>query len=211
MACALKTIRRAGGPGGGAASRISVARCERGAHLALSSRSDYLNALYPGNTTGALPLRVRAMLHAAGHLGQQFRPTPRRMLGPRIRASMPRWRPGEPFPAYTVPALELRRMLAEVRAINESFTIEYERLPGLEGDERWRQTAVASTVRLREDGAGGRTCEARPAGADAWEGCAADELANMPPPEGPLMKLMLALPQPILPRASRSCCASSVQ
>lgn len=26
-----------------------------------------------------------------------------------------------------------------------------------------------------------------------------DELANMPPPEGPLMKLMLALPQPILP------------
>ena len=103
--------------------------------------------------------------------------------------------------------LELRRMLSEARAVNESFTLEYEKLPGLSGDEAWRQTAVAYRVRLSEDGKGGRSCvsldptAAGAAGAEdgAWEPCVADELANQPAPQGLLMKLMLFLPIPVIP------------
>ena len=172
--------------------------------------SDFLNALYPSNATGALPARARAMLRESGHVGQQFSPTARRMLGPRIRSFMPRWRPGEgvPFTAYTLPALELRRMLEEARGENESFSLEYERLPGLSGDERWRQTAVASQVRIEEDGHGRRSCESRPSIDGAWSGCAADELANLPPPKGPLMKLMLFHPYPIIPGLTELPCYS---
>ena len=48
-----------------------------------------------------------------------------------IRAFLPSWRPesAEPFPAYTVPAFELRRLLDEAREMNESFTLECEPRP----------------------------------------------------------------------------------
>ena len=52
--CSPKTIRRAGGPGGGATSRISIARCDRGAHFALSSRTSS-----PGPRTGGGSWRPR--------------------------------------------------------------------------------------------------------------------------------------------------------
>ena len=78
----------------------------------------------------------------------------------------------------------------------------------LVGDEAWRHTAVASQVRIEEDGHGGRSCESRPSIDGAWSGCAADELANLPPPQGPLMKLMLFHPYPIIPGLTELPCYS---
>ena len=52
------------------------------------------------------------------------------------------------------PTLELRRVLAEARAASSKpFVIEYDKLPGTVGDERWRE-AVESTVRLSDNGRG---------------------------------------------------------
>ena len=180
----------------------------------VACNSDFLNALYPANVTTSLPARARALLRDAGHLGQQFAPTPRRIIRPEVRARLPRWRAGSglPFVAYTLPALELRRMLHEAREANESFTLTYDRLPRAapEGDAReaWRRTAVAATVVLKEDGRGGRRCRVREritaiGGGARWGGwhrCAEDELAMQPPPEASLlMKMLLFLPYPILP------------
>ncbi|CAE7192798.1 unnamed protein product [Symbiodinium sp. CCMP2456] len=163
--------------------------------------SDYMNAMYPSNCTDALPERVVALLREGGHIAQQFAPTVNLMLGPEIRAKIPHWQPssGVPFPSYTVPALQLRRMVAEARATNEKFTLEYEHLPGRVGDETWRQTAVASWVRLEEDGKGGRQCLMRRDAKAAWTPCSQDELVLQPAPEGLLMKIMLFFPYPIIP------------
>jgi len=163
--------------------------------------SDYMNAMYPSNCTDALPERVVAILREGGHIAQQFAPTVNLMLGPEIRAKIPHWQPssGVPFLSYTVPALQLRRMVAEARATKEKFTLEYEHLPGRVGDENWRQTAVASWVRLEEDGTGGRQCHVRRDAKAAWTPCSHDELVLQPAPEGLLMKIMLFFPYPIIP------------
>ena len=105
-----------------------------------------------------------------------------------------------PFPTYTIPAYQLRRMLADARALNESFQLTYERLPGLVGDEAWRRHAIASTVVLAEDGKKGtKHCKTRAAGSFLWSACAADEIALLPPPTGWLTKLLVSFPYPILP------------
>uniref|UniRef100_A0A7S4W9X8 Uncharacterized protein n=1 Tax=Alexandrium monilatum TaxID=311494 RepID=A0A7S4W9X8_9DINO len=109
--------------------------------------SVWINSLYPSEHTSALPPRVVAVLRQGGHLGRQFNPTPRRVLGPELRALMPRWRPGDgAFPQYTLPALELRRLLAEVRARKENFSLVYVRLPGIRGNDTWRATATGPRV-----------------------------------------------------------------
>ncbi|KAL1518508.1 hypothetical protein AB1Y20_002798 [Prymnesium parvum] len=162
--------------------------------------SEYMNALYPANCTEELPPRVRQLLLRAGHIGQQFNPTVRQMLGPEIRADLPRWRRGSgvPFPAYTVPALQLRRMLAEARSTGERFTLEYEHLPGVVGDEAWRQTAVAAHVRVDVEKMQVRRCRVRRTASLLWTRCSPQELALLPAPEGPLMKIMLFFPYPII-------------
>ena len=86
-----------------------------------------------------------------------------------------------------------------MRALNESFNITYERLPGVVGDEQWRQTAVEATVTLSEDGRGGRKCSVRAQGALLASPCAPDEVALLPAPTGWLMKFLVWFPYPITP------------
>ena len=164
--------------------------------------SEYVNALYPGNCTFELLPRVVELLRENGHIAQMFNPTVNTMLGHEIRKDIPHWTPqsGTPFPKYTVPGHELRRLLGEARARSESFVLHYEVLPGLLGDEHWRKTAVATRVHLEEDGKGGRTCHAQAAGdwPWMWKACEADELAMQPPPTGPLSKLMAFFPYAII-------------
>ena len=83
--------------------------------------------------------------------------------------------------------------------IDVTDRVEYEHLPGVVGDETWRKTAVASTVHLSEDGRGGRRCHVRAPGDLFWSACAEDELAMRPPPQGPLLKILLSFPLPIVP------------
>ena len=149
--------------------------------------SAYLNALWPANCTGELRPRITSLLRDGRHIALQFNPTARRTLGPFLREHfMHRWRPesGAPFEAFTIPAFELRRTLEEVRQSREAFAIEYERLPGVVGDEAWRTAAWRSRVAYTEDGRGGRTCRAKAAGAHFWAECADDEIVVRPFPPG---------------------------
>ena len=120
-------------------------------------------------------------------------PTVMIVLGQRFRESLP-----HPFTPYTLPALELRRVLAEARAASsEPFVLEYDKLPGTVGNEKWRQEAVESTVRLSENGRGGRSCRIRAAGAYFWKMCSDDEPALLPPPSGWLAKIRIFFPLPV--------------
>mmetsp|Transcript_17159 Transcript_17159/g.52784 ORF Transcript_17159/g.52784 Transcript_17159/m.52784 type:complete len:552 (+) Transcript_17159:1253-2908(+) len=159
-----------------------------------SSTSTFLNDLYPGECTEELPPRAIELLKRGGHVAVEYNPTARVMLGPEIRATLPR-----AFVPYTLPAHELRRVLGEVRAAGEPFELAYDRLPGAVGDEAWRRTATASSVYLSDDGRGGRSCRRRAADAYLWEACAEDEVGLLPPPSGLLAKVRIFFPYPIHP------------
>lgn len=184
-------LQRWGGSGGGAfgGGVVRVTACT----------SAHINALYPANCTEELPARARTLLRSGGHLGQQWNPTVRVMLGAEIRQGLPRWQPGEPFAPFTVPGRELTRLLAEARDAGDAFSLRYEVLPGVHGDEAWRQRAPpARLVHLEEDGRGGRRCRAREGGRQFWGPCEPDELALRPPPSGLLAKLLVSFPYPIV-------------
>merc|ERR1712014_374532 len=110
-------------------------------------------------------------------------------MGP---SNMQRWEPGMPFLRYTVPALELRRLLAEARAAGEHFSMEYTRLQGVQGDERWRATAGGQRVRIIVNGSS-TACTI------AGGPCAADEIALMTEPGAWAKKTLIFFPLPILP------------
>ena len=91
----------------------------------------------------------------------------------------------------------------EARLGAASTTLEYDKLPGIIGDEKWRATAVESKVRLQEDGSGQLTCSVSlqsPARAtnEAWAPCGAEELPMQPAPEGLLMKFLVFFPYPVI-------------
>ena len=157
----------------------------------------------------------RAMLRAVNQSGLMFNSAKARVLGP---ASTPgpngpvtqgpdtaadaNGARGAAFVRYSVPALELRRLLAEARALNESFRLVYTVLPGLTGDEAWRRAAAGRTVTLNEDGRGMARCTV--ACAHALLGpcdCAPTELARLPPPGWLASKVLVQQAYPILDEA----------
>ena len=114
-----------------------------------------------------------------------------------------------------MPALELRRLLAEARraaaATNTTFDLTYTRLlPSAKEDEAWRAHARGVTVRLKhDDGRGNGECLSRDdAGGSrwattlrGWNACSLTELALAPEPAAIALKLMLFYPYAILPEA----------
>jgi len=167
--------------------------------------SELINSLYPGESTAELSPRLRALLEGSGHIGRRFSPSARRAAIPAARAAMPRWdgNSREPFVQYTLAALELRRLLAQARHANESFSLTYVRLPGAVGDEAWRANATGPRIHITEDGRGGRRCVftpasgARPLSLFGNTPCEPQELPLLPPPTvSPLIRF---LPHPILP------------
>ena len=136
---------------------------------------------------------------------------------------MPRWdaASGTPFVSFTVPALELRRLLEIARGAQEAFTLTYVRLPGALGDNAWRANASGPRISLSEDGRGGRRCLVDGAhdgatsvrallapfggallglnlGNMGGSACDADEIALLPPPPRWLGWLALFFPLPVL-------------
>jgi len=95
-----------------------------------------------------------------------------------------------PFVQYTMPALELRRLLFDIRDRNESFALEYTRLlPG---------SAVGNKVRVVESGGDEKTCQVAYHGAKEWVDCAFDEIALLPRPGALPLKFLLHNPYPVL-------------
>lgn len=183
--------------------------------------SQYINALYPSEITSELSPRLRAMLASAGHIGRQFNPRASRVSGPAARSGLGRWvaaARNEPFVRYTLPAYELRRVLAEARAANESFSLTYVRLRAGEvaapGEE-----AGGPRIVLHESGDGERHCVIWPSAGSSLVAdvaqlfetslhfslpfgsspCADDEPAMQPPPVGLASKLLFLSPLPLLP------------
>ncbi|KAK3237090.1 hypothetical protein CYMTET_52816 [Cymbomonas tetramitiformis] len=153
------------------------------------TNSTWLNSIYPGEVTRDLDPRARRLLQLAGHTGRQWNPSLARILSPDTVQS---WEGQGKFVRYTIPALELRRLLMEARGQGEAFDLVYTRLRGVGGDEQWRTEGAGPVVRLREDGRGGRQC------AVGKSACAADELALLPPPGFWAMKFLQAIPYPII-------------
>jgi len=179
-----------------------------------ATSSTFINSLYPGDITTEIDSRSRGILLAVGHTARQYNPTVRRVVGEELRANMPRWDPtsGEPFIRFTLPSLELRRLLAEVRERNESFSLEYTRLRGRSGDEAWRTSSPGTRVWLEEDSHGGRTCltgAEEMTGTDGrhdWVPCDAGEVAMMAPPSAWERRVMLFFPLAIEPGAAELPC-----
>ena len=111
---------------------------------------------------------------------------------------MPRWRAdadadaARPFVAYTVPALELRRLLAEARqaarAAGTRFDLDYTRLKvddgararGGDETEAWRAHSRGVAVRIRgDDGHGNGRCESRDESGDESRYESRDESGNV--------------------------------
>jgi len=124
------------------------------------------------------------------------------------------------FVRYTVPALQLRRMLAEARAAAEPFELEYTVLDGnallsdgiVAGDEVWRASSAGiRRVRLREDPSRKLSACVVASSSDVEhlvkvtrynEACAPDELARMPALRPWEHALGVWNPHPILPEMS---------
>ena len=105
-----------------------------------------------------------------------------------------------PWSPYTLPALELRRVLGEARAAGAPFRLTYSVLPGRSGDEAWRRGAAARTVTVDGDGAGGVRCTlhcAKPWGC----ACAPDEIALQPPRGWWAAHTLVQQAYPLLPEA----------
>ena len=160
--------------------------------------SESINAIYPGEISAHMADDERTLLRGVGQNGRMFNGAKAIILTPASTPG-PNGAGGRPFVRYTVPALELRRLLAEARAANESFSMTYTVLDGASGDEAWRRHGTGRTVRVEEDGRGGASCAVVRGGLFAGsDECAPTELARMPPP-GPLVrKLLLQQSYPIV-------------
>ena len=174
-----------------------------------SCTSDFINALYPGESTANLSPRLRAMLTESGHIGRQFAPSVRIALGAAIRKYMPP--NGDPFVPFTTTAYELRRILAHARGNNESFEIQYTRLAESLGDETWRANGTGVTF-LYEAKPGWSRCHRITATRVANVGdrsadthlkalCTEEELAlqERPPPGGVLGRVLVNFGYAIIP------------
>lgn len=119
--------------------------------------------------------RALEVLTRAGHSGRQFNWGMGRVLG--AWALPP---PGATFTRYTVPSLQMRRMLEEATTSNEPFELEYSVLEGAYGDEAWRvASAGVRRVRVRSDGRGSLACAVVSEGLFG-QACASGELALQP-------------------------------
>ena len=167
--------------------------------------------------------RTRELLRHAHHSGREFSPSTTRVVG-----TLPGMRPpplepklGSQLP-YLLPAIELRRLLAEARARNESFGLRYRRLSVSGAPFAGRVVTLTEEVALKPGGASvrSRTCLAEDGGAaDAArpprsdgappekkkkrkEGktkarCAANELAMLPSSDWWLAGMLIAFPLPM--------------
>jgi len=121
--------------------------------LVTRTNSSVLMATFPSEKL--IPEPHRRLLLLAGHIGRQWSPETTEVLGPGVMYGT-----AGPSAPYTLPALELRRVLERARLRREPFFLEYRR----QRSRAWGPNTVANAstltpqVRYEEDGSGGRWC-----------------------------------------------------
>lgn len=171
--------------------------------------SAHMADLYPGEVTHILTPNVRELLRRSGHSGRQWFPLKSRIFGP---APHPSDLVGPRLP-YTIPALELRRLLQEARGRGDTgYSLVYTRLPkGPLDVPSSRASHGESTISLTVDAHGGERCTVSVPGPAAWLGsllgigtrpCAPTELPNLPEVGMWPLKFLLFYPVPLLPETA---------
>lgn len=107
-----------------------------------ASPGSHIGAVYPAEVSARITPRARALLRAIGHSGRQWHSALARVVGPFALPQQP-----ERAASYTLPALELRRILAETAQRGTAFSVVVSWLHGAEGDEVWRRS-MEKSVRL---------------------------------------------------------------
>jgi len=122
------------------ASTWALARIE-------NSSSEHINSHFPGEVSPVLSPASRALLRRAGHSGRQFNAAMGRVLS---SAVLPQ--PSPTFVRYTIPMLELRRILSEAMSLGEQFQLEYTLLDPrgarVDTDEVWRASAEGRRFKI---------------------------------------------------------------
>jgi len=161
------------------------------------TNSTFIRHLYPGDHSSTITptATLTHLAPAAGYLPATFyHPAKGRVLGPGAVPAHQQWVP------FTLPAFELRRLIAEAAARRQPFSLTYARLPGTTGDETWRATAAAATVEAHLDAAGALVACTRVEASsddDAKHPCTETELVALPPLPWLATKLVLYLPYPV--------------
>lgn len=101
-----------------------------------NTTSYWLQNIYPADLTPILmPRNVVPLLESIGNPAPAF-------FNPGASRILRCTPPPEKFFRYTVPALELKRLLREAKSHDQDFDLTYAQLPGTKGDEYWRASAV---------------------------------------------------------------------
>ena len=151
-----------------------------------STTSEWLTEIYPNDLTHILEPTATVVDLLQEHLGAStpaayFNSGVNRVLRVRERGWVPPPPHGQ-FIAYTVPALEWKRLLKEALSYKgrPSFVLEYVHLPGTAGDETWRAFAWERRVRLQVVDGQIDACEvkwnAQSHGKGHWTRCGSNEL-----------------------------------
>lgn len=130
------------------------------------TNSTYFRSRFPAELTPLLTARTVALLRATGHSGRMWNSAVSRVVG---TFAVPPPPPLPEFVAYTLPADEVRRVLAqataEAAATAEPFMLRLTMLEGDaagEGGERWRTSAGGKEVEVEVDSSGRQVCSIVP-------------------------------------------------
>jgi hypothetical protein len=131
---------------------------------------------YPADLTHILtPEPVADILQDIGNpRPSYFNPGANRVLGLMDRGWVPG--PASLVLQYTVPALELKRLLSEAKEKDRDFTLVYAQLPGTKGDEEWRAHAVERRVTVKVRDGQVAQCHVQQGGRGKKTPCAATDL-----------------------------------
>jgi len=160
-----------------------------------STDSDTINQIYPGGCTSLLPSRAAKLLADHGHVATEFQFEVARVLGPQV---LPANTPGPDFVRYTIPALELRRIISEATAAKTEFSLNYTRpAKGQFIPEKWWYNTGDAPVDFvqvvyKVDGQGQASCTA------GGVACAPEELVLQSPPRGWGAKFLVHTPHAII-------------
>ena len=164
----------------------------------MHTTSEWIRDMYPAESTMMLTPRTREYLEHAGHAAREFGPSTTRVVGT-LPGMKPHADPTRPQIQYVLPAIELRRLLSEARAQNESFSLAYKRVSTTGAPFAGRIVDVIDGYSTSSSGGGEHytRCTVRSSIPGLGTACAEDEIALLPASDWWLTQLLLAFPLPM--------------